>query len=152
MIQARVIDIPLTIKNFKMKKSAHQIWKESKKQNLSKEEFKEKLKTEGVIVKKMTKEELFKKYNIDHTHGLWNDKIDNWMSVEIFRIMHDGRLPTEKDTSCKYVLDFIEKKDSDFKWWINEIMVREDWGSLYLTAKRMVYKYVDEYLKEFNAI
>jgi hypothetical protein len=39
--------------NFIMKKSAHQIWKESKEQNLTKEEFKEKLKIEGVIVKKL---------------------------------------------------------------------------------------------------
>lgn len=33
-----------------MEKSAHQIWKEAKEQKLTQEEFKEKLKTEGVIV------------------------------------------------------------------------------------------------------
>jgi len=34
-----------------MKKSAHQIWKESKEQNLSKEEFKQKLIENNVIIK-----------------------------------------------------------------------------------------------------
>lgn len=36
----------------KIKKSAHQIWRESKEQNLSKEEFKQKLVDEKVIVRK----------------------------------------------------------------------------------------------------
>ena len=35
-----------------MKKSAHQIWKEAKDANLSKEEFKQKLVDEKVIVRK----------------------------------------------------------------------------------------------------
>lgn len=35
-----------------MKKSAHQIWKEAKEHNLNKEEFKQKLVDEKVIVKK----------------------------------------------------------------------------------------------------
>lgn len=35
-----------------MKKSAHQIWKETKEQNLSDEEFKELLKKERVIIPK----------------------------------------------------------------------------------------------------
>jgi hypothetical protein len=35
-----------------MKKSAHQIWKEAKEQNLNNEEFKAYLKKEGVIVSK----------------------------------------------------------------------------------------------------
>lgn len=29
----------------------------------------------------MTKQELFKKYNIDETHSEWDNSIDNWMSV-----------------------------------------------------------------------
>ncbi|WP_220764334.1 hypothetical protein, partial [Flavobacterium sp. UMI-01] len=36
----------------KTRKSAHAIWKEAKEQNLTKEEFKKKLKNEGVIIPK----------------------------------------------------------------------------------------------------
>lgn len=35
-----------------MKKSAHQIWKESKEQKLTKEQFREKLIDEKIIIKK----------------------------------------------------------------------------------------------------
>ena len=64
-----------------MKKSAHQIWKESKEQNLSKEEFKEKLKTEGVIVTKMThlekaKDVLEKVNNGKISKTLWDNCSD----------------------------------------------------------------------------
>jgi hypothetical protein len=101
-------------------------------------------------MKKVTIEKLWKKYLINESHSEWNDQIDNWMSVEIFRIMHDGRLPNEKDISSLYILDFLKKKDSDFKWWANKIMIRDDWGSLYLTAKRMMYRHSYSILSEMN--
>jgi len=44
-----------------MKKSAHQIWKESKEQNLTKEEFKEKLIENNVIVPKIKIENFYNK-------------------------------------------------------------------------------------------
>lgn len=96
----------------------------------------------------MTKEILFKKYNINETHKEWNNQIDNWISVEIFRIMHDGRLPNEKDTSFKYMVDFADKIRSN-KGMI-ELCKRDDFGSLYLTSKRLIYKFYEEILKEIN--
>ncbi len=98
----------------------------------------------------MTKEKLFKKYNIDETHKEWNNQIDNWISVEIFRIMHDGRLPNEKDTSFKYMVDFADKIRSAKG--IIELRKREDFGSLYLTNKRLIYKFSEEILKEINKL
>ena len=89
----------------------------------------------------MTKQKLFKKYFIDESHNVWDNGIDNWMSVEIYRIMHDGKLPPHDDMSIKWVIDFLDKtKDIKF---MCELMKRDDWGSLYLTAKRMVYKFAE---------
>lgn len=98
----------------------------------------------------MTKEELFKKYSIDKSHDIWDDRIDNWMSVELFRFMHGGRLPNTKDVSLKYITDFLDKQ-KDGKWWVANVMVRGDWGSLYLTAKRMVCRYFEALVDEINA-
>ncbi len=97
----------------------------------------------------MTKKELFKKYNINETHSVWDDSIDNWMSVEVFRIMHEGRLPTDKDLSLKYIVDLMDKFKSDSKF-MNELMSRKDWGSIYLTSKRQIYLHSDLILKELN--
>lgn len=94
----------------------------------------------------MTKEELFKKYSIDESHCAW-ESIDNWMSVEIYRAMHNGALPPENDHSVKWITDFLDKSN-DIKWWAKYIMTRPDWGSLYLTAKRMVYRHFEQILKE----
>lgn len=95
----------------------------------------------------MTKTELFKKYHIDESHSEWNNQIDNWYSVEIYRIMHDGNLPEDDDDSICWVIDFLDKKD-DMVWWVKNVMSRENWGSLYLTAKRMVYSHWEAILKE----
>ena len=91
----------------------------------------------------MTKKELFKKYSIDESHSEWNNNIDNWMSVEIYRIMHNGKLPPENDISVDWVLSFLDKQ-SDMKWWVKNVTCKDNWGSLYLTAKRMVYKFADQ--------
>jgi hypothetical protein len=64
-----------------MKKSAHQIWKESKEQNLTKEEFKEKLKSEGVII-------AIKQNNTDFNYK--NEKVSFWIHCQCgCRIMND---------------------------------------------------------------
>lgn len=96
----------------------------------------------------MTKEKLFKKYNIDETHKEWNNQIDNRISLEIFRIMHNGRLPNEKDASSKYMIDFADKIRSA-KGMI-ELRERVDFGNLYLTSKRLIYRFSEEILKEIN--
>lgn len=97
----------------------------------------------------MTKQELFKKYSIDESHREWSPVIDNWMSVEVYRVMHDGKLPDRTDMSTKYIMEFYDKFHSD-KIFMVEIMKRQDWGSLYLTTKRMIYRYADMILKELN--
>jgi len=94
----------------------------------------------------MTKEELFKKYSIDETHSKWDNGIDNWASVEVYRIMHNGNLPPRDDLSIKWVCDFLDKQD-DMKWWVKNVMSQPRWGSLYLTAKRMAYRFSEELLK-----
>ena len=57
----------------------------------------------------MTKQQLFAKYHINEGHKVWQPEIDNWMSVEIYRVMHDGELPPPDDTSTKYILDYLDK-------------------------------------------
>ena len=92
----------------------------------------------------MTKQELFEKYSINETHNVW-EATDNWMSVEIYRVMHNGELPPQNDTSVKWITDFLDKQE-DVGWWVKNVMSRKDWGSLYLTAKRMVYSLSDHIL------
>lgn len=94
----------------------------------------------------MTKQELFKKYSINESHSQWYYYIDNGMSVELFRIMHDGRFPEHRDTSVKYVTDFLDKT-LDTSGFMRKFMDRKDWGSIYLTAKRMVYRFADIIIK-----
>lgn len=95
----------------------------------------------------MTKKELFEKYSINESHNVWNNKIDNWMSVEIYRIMHDGNLPDENNLTVKWICNFMDKTKED--WFMANLMDRDDWGSVYLTAKRMIYRHSDLILKSF---
>jgi len=53
----------------------------------------------------MNKEKLFKKYKIDESHSEWDDKIDNWISVELYRVMHDGNLPPQGDMSVSWITE-----------------------------------------------
>ncbi len=95
----------------------------------------------------MTKEELFKKYSIDESHSEWNNQINNWMSVEVYRVMHDGNLPPPDDLSSDWItqfLDDIHARDDFFM----EMKKRKDWGRLYLTAKRMVYRHSETILEQ----
>ena len=93
----------------------------------------------------LTVSKLFKKYSINSSHADWNAVIDNWNSVEIYRLMNDGDLPAPDDTSILYICEFLDKtQDADF---MKKLINRSDWGSLYLTAKRMIYLYSDEIIK-----
>lgn len=96
----------------------------------------------------MNKEQLFKNYNIDESHSQWNDMIDNWMSIEVFRVMNGGRLPGPNDLDSRFITDFLDKMKNDSKFFA-EIHKRDDWGSLFLTAKRMVYRHA-EWLIDFD--
>lgn len=96
------------------------------------------------VVRDARKQELFKKYSIDESHSEWSNNIDNWFSIEVYRVMHNGELPTMEDKTVKFVTDFLDKANSDAKWFFG----LADNGSLYLTAKRMVYRYADLILTE----
>lgn len=91
----------------------------------------------------MTKEELFEKYHINESHNVWDNQIDNWFSVEIYRIMHEGDLPPPDDMSIDWVTGFLDKTETDVAWFFN----LENKSSFYMTAKRMVYRFCDEILK-----
>lgn len=94
----------------------------------------------------MAKDQLFKKYKIDKSHDVWDNMVDNWFSVEIYRRMHNEQLPPLDDISIAWVLDFLDKT-SDAKYFF----ALDNPGSHFLTAKRMVYRYADEILKELAA-
>jgi len=93
----------------------------------------------------MNKTELFAKYHISPGHNTWDNAIDNWYSVEIYRQMHDGQLPPPDDMSIAYVLEFLDKC-SDPSYFFS----LPNSGSFYTTAHRMVYRYADQILKELN--
>ena len=103
-----------------------------------------------IKLNEMTEQELFEKYHIDESHSKWDFMIDNWMSVEIYRVMHNGELPQSKDISCKYILDFLDGF-SDHEFALKIRRNYENWGSLYLTAKREVYKLSELILEELNS-
>lgn len=103
-----------------------------------------------IINQKNDKKELFKKYSIDESHNEWQP-IDDWMSIEVYRIMHNGELPPPDDTSVKWVVDFLDKQ-KDMPRWVKNVMSRKDFGSLYLTSKIMVYSFADEILLTINKI
>jgi hypothetical protein len=92
----------------------------------------------------ITKEELFKKYSIDESHNIWEEGIDSWMSIEIYRIMHEGNLPPANDMSVDWITKFLDKcHDTKFFMELRK-RKQDDFGSLYLTAKRMVYAHADK--------
>ena len=99
----------------------------------------------------MTKKKLFKKYNIDKSHNVWDNMIDNWYSVELFREMHDGKLPEPENNEVLYVLDFLDKM-KDVKFFMQLRNDGKNAGSLFLTAKRMVYCLADQILNDLAQI
>jgi len=59
------------------------------------------------------------------------------------------KLPTTTNLKICWVISFLDKKD-DMNWWMRNVMLKSDWGSYYLTAKRMVYRYADYIIDEIN--
>lgn len=96
----------------------------------------------------MTKQDLFKKYSINESHNTY-ESIDSWFSIEIYRLMHNGNLPPKDDFSIKWVTDFLDKQH-DAQWWVENVMSRQDWGSLWLTSKRLIYMHAEKLLKELS--
>lgn len=72
-----------------MKKSAHQIWKESKEQNLSKEEFKQLLLKEKVIMKTLKKVEIEPDYCL--------------CQCDCEKALNENNIPFKKDCGDIYV-------------------------------------------------
>jgi hypothetical protein len=94
----------------------------------------------------ITKNQLFTKYGIGKGHEQWNNIIDNWYSVEIYRRTHDEQLPPRDDISAAWVCDFIDKtEDAEYYYSLNNP------GCYFHTAKRMVYRYADAIVEELNA-
>ena len=96
----------------------------------------------------LTKKQLFKKYSINESHAEWDQKIDNWISIEVFRIMHNGKLPEYNDMSVDWVTKFLDKLKNDKAFLVKLKNERDDFGSLYLTSKRMVYRFADQLIKD----
>lgn len=94
----------------------------------------------------MTKKELFEKYSINDSHNVWENNIDSFMLVEIQKIMLGHIKPTE---SLKYLLDFLDK-ENNMQWWVKNVMTHPYFGSVYLTAKRSIYRFSDQILGEIN--
>lgn len=98
----------------------------------------------------MTKDELFNKYSINKSHNVWDNQIDNWFSIEIYRVMNNGDLLKQDDKNLKWVIEFLDKVNNDTDWSLEHFIKRSDFGSLYLTAKRMVYRLHEEILEQIN--
>lgn len=92
----------------------------------------------------MTKEQLFKKYNIKSNNCKdWED-IDSWIGVDLYALMHNNTLPNNEDKSLLYVLKFLDKPEP--------YMSNPKFGSLYMTAKRSVFRFADQILDEINKV
>ena len=91
----------------------------------------------------MTRKELFEKYHIREDHQTWKPVIDNWMSVEVYRAMHNGNLPSSDDTNYLWILEFHDKAIKDPVWFFG----LPNHGSLFLTTKRMIYQYADKIIE-----
>lgn len=90
-----------------------------------------------------TKEELFQLCRIDESHSKWESRIDNWISVEIYRAMHGGQLPDpNQEATVKYIFDFNRNPDAHIK--------NKYFGSMFLTSKRLIYRHWEQILKELN--
>lgn len=93
----------------------------------------------------MSENELFIKYSINESHSQWEPMIDTWNGVEIYKIMK-GKLPDLEDKDTLYILKFLDKCNNDF------MFTREvsNFGSMYLTAKRSVFRFSDKILEQLN--
>lgn len=91
-----------------------------------------------------TKQGLFKKYGINESHATW-ENIDSWMAVELFRLMND-RLPNDADNDFIYAMEFLYRVKSD-EIFFRKFFSNVHFGSLYLTAKKIIYRFSDDILK-----
>lgn len=94
----------------------------------------------------MTKKELFEKYSINESHNVWENAIDNWMSVEVYRAMHGGKLPPNDDLTTGWIVNFLDEVHNSPEKHFGS----ENFGSLYVTSKRMVYRFSEQILEEIN--
>jgi len=63
--------------------------------------------------------------------------------------MHNGNLPPQNDTSVGWITEFLDKVKSDMKFFAKLRQRQPDnFGSLFLTAKRMVYSLCDQIIAE----
>lgn len=95
----------------------------------------------------MTKEEFYEKYDISEEHNKW-ESIDDWVSVEIYRAMHDGELPPREMKSYLWMTEFYDRIGT--LWFIKEIMSKPNWGSYVTTCKRLIYHHQHLILGEIN--
>jgi len=92
---------------------------------------------------------MFELYKIHDAHKTWTTD-DSWFSIELYRMMHNGELPPKDDLSVTWILD-LNNKFADREWFVkNVINKREDWGSLFLTLKRLSFMVADKLLEEIN--
>lgn len=84
-----------------------------------------------------TQELICKRYHLNESHATWQPEIDNWYSVEAFRLQA-GRLPTEGDSTQQVLMDFLDNKA------LHSRLLQEhhplEFGSIYLSAKRALYR------------
>ena len=93
----------------------------------------------------MIKEEIMKKYNLDKSHSVWQSHIDNWHSIEAFK-EQTGMLPNSDNApdEMQTMMDFLDNKDLQMK------LLKErgiEFGSMYLSAKRLLYMCLNKELK-----
>lgn len=89
-----------------MKKSAHQIWKEAKEQNLSNQEIKEIMRKEGVVVKKdklkVKKWKSLRKYKPKENNNLYDILLNNDLVVRDCTFVRKGIIFTQVDSKESY--------------------------------------------------
>ena len=100
---------------------------------------------------KLSKQEankLLKKYHLDESHGIWNSLVDNWLSVEVWRKVHNGELPPQdvtieeaEEEALKTPMAFLDNKKLHKKMLKQDAL---DFGRHYLTAKRMLYSAIQK--------
>ena len=79
---------------------------------------------------KATIKQIIKKYRLDDKHKIWEHQIDNWMSVEVARVVL-GRLPEKGDSARELAMEFLDNEE--------KYLGNKNFGSMYLTAGRMIY-------------
>lgn len=82
-----------------MKKSAHQVWKEAKEQNISKQEIKEIMIKEGIIIKKWKS---LRKYKPEENNNLYDILLNNDLVVRDCTFVRKGIIFTQVDSLETY--------------------------------------------------